>query len=89
MCGSVRCRVASSGTFTHASASAYGRAMRRLLRLVRFVLLVVLTFLTLSLVIAIARPEIGAAEKVVLAAAVIGLLGLAVPVRRLGEPTSR
>jgi hypothetical protein len=56
-----------------------------LLRLVRFALLLVLVVLTLSLVIAIGRPETGPFEKVVLVAASIGLLALGAPVRRIGS----
>lgn len=55
-----------------------------MLRLIRIVILTAVTFLVLSLVIGIARPETGPMEKVVLVAAVIGLLGLAVPVQRIG-----
>jgi hypothetical protein len=47
-------------------------------------LLVVLTFLVLGFIVAVARPETGAVEKVLLVAATAGLLFLAVPVRRIG-----
>lgn len=57
------------------------------LRLVRTAILVVLAFLVLSLVVAIARPETGVFEKVVLVAAVVGLIALAAPVRRIGART--
>jgi hypothetical protein len=58
-----------------------------MLRLVRTIILVVLAFLVLSLVIAFARPETGVFEKVVLVAAVVGLIALAGPVRRIGART--
>jgi hypothetical protein len=56
-----------------------------MLRVLRFVLLVVLTFLVLGLIVAIGGPETGPLEKVVLAAATLGLFAVAVPVRRLGS----
>ena len=52
-----------------------------MLRVVRTAILVVLVFLVLSLVIAFARPETGVFEKVVLVAAVVGLVALAAPVK--------
>lgn len=58
-----------------------------MLRLIRVALLVAMTFLVLSLVGGIARPETGPVEKLVLLAAVIGLLGLAV-IQRIGTPTN-
>jgi hypothetical protein len=56
-----------------------------LLRLLRIALLAVLFLLLLSLVVAVGRPETGPFEKVVLVAAGIGLLGLAMPVHRIGQ----
>jgi hypothetical protein len=58
--------------------------MRRLVRIAIFVLL---TFLVLSLVVAVARPETGILEKVVLVAAVVGLIAAASPARRIGAKT--
>jgi hypothetical protein len=58
-----------------------------MLRLVRIAILVVLTFLVLSLVVAGARPETGILEKVVLVAAIIGLIAAASPARRIGAKT--
>lgn len=55
-----------------------------MLRLLRLVLLVIMTFIVVSLVIAVARPETGPAEKVVLSVAVVGLIVAARPVQRLG-----
>jgi hypothetical protein len=54
------------------------------LRLVRLGLLVILTFLVLGLIVAVAAPETGPAEKVLLAAATAALFAAAVPVRRIG-----
>ena len=56
-----------------------------MLRLLRFVILVSMTVIVVSLIIALARPETGAAEKVVLAVAVAGLIVAARPVQRLGS----
>jgi uncharacterized membrane protein len=58
-----------------------------LLKLVRIAILVVLSCLVLSLVIAVARPETGILEKVVLVAAVVGLIAAASPARRIGAKT--
>jgi hypothetical protein len=58
-----------------------------LLKLVRIAILVVLTFLVLSLVIAVARPETGILEKVVLVAGVLGLIAANSPARRNGRKT--
>jgi hypothetical protein len=58
-----------------------------MLRLVRIAILLVLTFLVLSLVIAVARPETGILEKVVLVAAVVGLIAVTSPARRIGAKT--
>ncbi|HEV8622012.1 MAG TPA: hypothetical protein VGR33_03875 [Actinomycetota bacterium] len=58
-----------------------------MLRLVRIAILVVLTFLVLSLVIAAARPETGILEKVVLVAAVLGLIAAGSLARRIGAKT--
>ena len=60
---------------------AYAESM---LRLLRFAVLVLMFFITVSLIIAVARPETGPAEKLVLGAAVVGLLFAAVPVQRIG-----
>jgi hypothetical protein len=56
-----------------------------MLRLVRLALLLVLTFLVLGMIVAVAAPETGPAEKAVLAVMVAGLFVLAVPVRRIGS----
>jgi hypothetical protein len=45
----------------------------------------VLTVMTLSLVIAVGRPETGPLEKFVLVAASVGLIGLAIPVGRIAR----
>jgi hypothetical protein len=58
-----------------------------MLRLVRIAILVVLTFLVLSLVVAVARPETGILEKVVLVATIVGLIAAASPARRIGMKT--
>lgn len=58
---------------------------RALLGPLRLALLIVLCFLVLSLVMAIGRPETGFLEKVVLGAAVVGLLSLTAPVHRIGR----
>ena len=58
---------------------------RPMLRVLRFLLLVGITFLVLGLIVAIGGPETGPVEKVVLAAATLGLFAAAVPVRRLGS----
>ncbi len=54
-----------------------------MLRVLRLGLLVMMTFMTLSLIVALARPETGPIEKGLLGAAVIGLLLAARPVQRL------
>jgi hypothetical protein len=54
------------------------------LKLIRVMILVVLAMCVLSVVMAIARPETGPFEKVVLAAAALGLTVIAAPVRRIG-----
>lgn len=46
-------------------------------------------FITVSLIIDVARPETGAAEKVVFDVALIGLLFAAVPVQRIGTGRDR
>lgn len=51
-------------------------------RLVLLAVSMVLFLLVLSLVIGIGRPDTGPAEKVVLAAAVVGLIALGVNVQR-------
>lgn len=56
-----------------------------LLRLVRMTLLVILFFFLLSTVIAFGGPGTGVWEKVVLVVVFLGLLGLAVPVHRIGR----
>ena len=56
-----------------------------LLRVVRMVLLVVMTFLTIGLVVALARPETGPIEKIVLAVLVIGVIAASAPIRRIGS----
>jgi len=56
-----------------------------LLRIVRLVLLVVMTFLTIGLVVALARPETGPIEKVVLAVVVTGVIAASAPIRRIGS----
>ena len=57
--------------------------MRLLVRLTRVLLLLVLVGLALSFVIAIARPETGPVEKLVLAALVAGSVWLAARVSTL------
>ena len=52
------------------------------------VLLVVMTFLTIGLVVALARPETGPIEKVVLAVVVIGVIAASAPIRRIGSVAS-
>lgn len=59
--------------------------VRLVLTLVRIGLLLVLTVMTLSLVIAVGRPETGPFEKFVLVAAGAGLIGLAIPVGRIAR----
>jgi len=54
-------------------------------RVLRISLLVIMTFMTLSLIVALARPETGPVEKGVLGAAVLALLLAARPVQRLGS----
>lgn len=61
---------------------SYAQPMVRLLRLG---VLLVLTFVVCSFTIAVATPETGPAEKVVIVLAVVGLLFTARPVRRLGS----
>jgi hypothetical protein len=58
--------------------------VRLVLTLVRLGLLLVLTVMTLSLVIAVGRPETGPFEKFVLVAAAAGLI-LAIPVGRIAR----
>ena len=55
------------------------------LRLVRFAQLVVLAFLVLGLIVALGSPETGPIEKPVLVLAIVGLLAVGVPVRRIGS----
>jgi hypothetical protein len=59
--------------------------VRLVLTLVRIGLLLVLTVMTLSLVIAVGRPETGPFEKFVLVAIAAGLIGLAIPVGRIAR----
>jgi len=54
-------------------------------RLLRILLLGVMTFLTLGLVVALARPEFGSIEKIVLALAAAGVIAAAASVRRIGR----
>lgn len=56
-----------------------------MLRLFRFGILAVMTLIVISLVIAVARPETGPAEKVVLGVAVVGLIVAARPVQRMAS----
>ena len=56
-----------------------------MLRLLRFAVLIFMFFITVSLIIAVASPETGPAEKLVLGIAVVGLLFAAVPVQRIGS----
>ena len=56
-----------------------------LLRLVRVALLVVLFFFLLSTVVAAGGPTTGTLEKAVLVVVFFSLLGLAVPVHRIGR----
>ena len=48
-------------------------------------LLLVLTMMTLSLLIAVGRPETGPFERFVLVAAAAGMIGLAIPVGRIAR----
>jgi hypothetical protein len=87
----------SAGTKTVAGGLPRGRQVRYhslvtredivrlVLTLVRLGLLLVLTVMTLSLVIAVGRPETGPFEKFVLVAAAAGLIGLAIPVGRIAR----
>jgi len=56
-----------------------------LLRLARLALLVVLFFFLLSTVVAAGGPTTGPLERTVLVVVFFGLLGLAVPVHRIGR----
>lgn len=56
-----------------------------MLRILRLGVLVVMTFMTLSLIIALARPETGPIEKGLLAAAVVAIVLAARPVQRLAS----
>jgi hypothetical protein len=58
-----------------------------MLRLVRFVLLSVMTLLVLGLVIAVGTPETGPLEKAVAALAIVAVVTVAGPVRRIGSAT--
>jgi hypothetical protein len=59
--------------------------VRVVLRLVRIGLLLALTVMTLSLAIAVGRPETGPFEKFVLVAAAAALIGFAIPVGRIAR----
>jgi hypothetical protein len=59
--------------------------VRLVLTLIRIGILLVLTIMTLSLLIAVGRPETGPFEKFVLVAAAAGLIGLAIPVGRIAR----
>lgn len=56
-----------------------------MLRLLRIAILLVMTFIVLSLIIAVASPETGPAEKMILGVAVVGVVVSARPVQRLGS----
>jgi tryptophan-rich sensory protein len=56
-----------------------------MLRILRLGVLVVMTFMTLSLIIALARPETGPIEKGLLVAAVVAVVLAACPVQRLAS----
>ncbi|MGI8806913.1 MAG: hypothetical protein ACR2KK_03550 [Acidimicrobiales bacterium] len=56
-----------------------------MLRLLRLAILLVMTFVVLSLIIAVAGPETGPAEKLILSLAVLGVLFAAGLVQRLGS----
>jgi tryptophan-rich sensory protein len=56
-----------------------------MLRILRMGVLVVMTFMTLSLIIALARPETGPIEKGLLVAAVVAVVLAARPVQRLAS----
>ena len=81
--------VAHDQALTRNAQAADSRSMTAispwLLRLVRVVLLVVLFFFLLSTVMAAGGPTTGPLEKVVLVVVFFGLLGLAVPVHRIGR----
>ena len=57
-------------------------------RWIRIALQVVLFFLLLGTVIGLGSSDTGAAEKAVLAAVLVGLVLLAVRIRRIGGPRS-
>ena len=56
----------------------------RMVRLVRVAILVILVFWTLSLIVALGRPETGPVEDAVLLLLVTGSIALSVPVHRIG-----
>jgi hypothetical protein len=55
-----------------------------MLRLLRIAIQVVLFFLLLGVVVALGDPNVGAVEKAAAVAMGVGLVWVAVPVRRLG-----
>jgi hypothetical protein len=59
---------------------------RTALGTLRFALVIGLFFLVLPLVMAVSRPETGPFERLVLSAATVGLLSLALLIRRIGRP---
>ncbi len=56
-----------------------------MVRVLRVSVLVIVTFITLSLIVALARPETGPMEKAVLGTAVVALVLAARPVQRRGS----
>ena len=56
------------------------------LRILRVALLAVLALSTLSIVIAVGRPETGPAEKLLLLVGAVAVVAAGAPVRRLGTP---
>ena len=56
-----------------------------MLRLLRIAILLVMTFIVLSFIIAVASPETGPVEKMILGIAVVGVIFAAPQVRRLGS----
>jgi hypothetical protein len=68
----------------HRTSSSGGSYTPKILRLLRSAILGALCLLTISLVVAIARPETGPIEDVVLVGMVVGVLALTVPAHRIG-----
>jgi hypothetical protein len=56
-----------------------------MLHVLRIIILVLMTFLTIGLIVALARPETGPIEKIVLAGFVFAVIAASAPVRRIGS----